>query len=273
MRIKTFVKRLAPPVLLDIYRTARDGGTFGPIWSGVYPDHRAVPVKGLGHEDERWVRQSENLAHILLAAARNGATIPANVRGRHVLLPLVATSVCRRNDARVRILDFGGSMGTDFIHLSSSLSMPCDVDYYVVEGKQICDVAKGIFSEDPRIHFSSSLPAESDRFDIVLVGSTLQYVEEYKSLLGRLSAYEAEYILLSNLPAGDIEATYATEQRNLNGSVVAAWFFRVSDVVGAMEENGYSLLFKAASEEEWDQSNFPESRRIGRPCHLLFGRN
>lgn len=273
MRLKSLVKRLTPPVFLDIYRTTRDGGSFGPIWAGVYPDHRAVPVKGLGHDDARWVSQCEKLAHILLSTARNGATIPVNVRGRHVLLPLVAASVCRRNGGRIGILDFGGSMGTDFIHLSSSLSTSCIVEYQVVEGKRICDVAGGIFGDDPRIHFSSSLPPESARFDIVLVGSTLQYVEDYRGLLGRLCAYGAEYVLLSNLPAGDIEATYATGQRNLNGSVVAAWFFRVADVVDTMAQNGYSLAFKAASEEEWDQGNFPEAYRIGRPCHLLFGRS
>ena len=272
VRLKALIKRLTPPLALDIYRTARDGGSFGPIWAGVYPDHRAVPVKGLGHDDERWVSQCEELAHILLSTARNGATIPVNVRGRHVLLPLVAASVCRHDGGRVRILDFGGSMGTDYIHLSSSLSIPCTVEYHVVEGKKICDVAGDIFDDDPRIHFSSSLPLEPEQFDVVLVGSTLQYVEDYRGLLGRLCAYGAEYVLLSNLPAGDIATTYATGQRNLNGSVVAAWFFRVAEVVDAMAQNGYSLVFKAASEEEWDQSNFPEAYRIGRPCHLLFGR-
>jgi len=272
MQIKPLVKRLTPPIVLDAFRTLRDGGAFGPIWSGVYPDHRAVPVSGLGHDDERWVRQCEKLARILLSAARSGATIPANVRGRHILLPLIATSVCQEN-GRIRVLDFGGSIGTDFIHLSSSLCMPCTIDYHVVEGEPICDIAAEIFKDDSRIRFSPSLPVESDRFDVVMVGSTLQYIEDYQELLRHLSKYEAKYILLSNLPAGDIETTFATEQRNLNGSIVAAWFFRVSDIVRAMAQNDYSLLLKAASEDEWDQSNFPESCRIGRPCHLLFGRS
>lgn len=273
VQLKSLIKRLTPPVFLDIYRTTRDGGSFGPIWAGVYTDHRDVPVKGLGHDDERWVTQCEKLTHTLLSTARNGATIPVNVRSRHVLLPLIAASVCRANGGRIRILDFGGSMGTDYIHLSSSLSIPCTVEYHVVEGKKICDVAGDLFGDDPRIHFSSSLPAEPSRVDVVLVGSTLQYVEDYRGLLGRLCGYGAEYVLVSNLPAGDIQATYATGQRNLNGSVVAAWFFRVAEVVDIMAQNGYSLVFKAASEEEWDQRNFPEAYRIGRPCHLLFGRH
>jgi len=108
--------------------------------------------------------------------------------------------------------------------------------------------------------------------------SSLQYVEDWKGLIGDLARYGAEYLLLVDLPAGDIP-TYATVQ-NYYESKIPYWFFNVKDVIDSVTGAGFKLLFKSTyigerlgKEQPLPQKNFPEEYRAGDSCNLLFGKD
>lgn len=271
MRVRRLLVNIVPPILVDGYRALRDRRHLGPIWKGVYPHFRDVATFGPGFDGDRWVTRSYALAKILTQWFRQKPAIPHWVRGRHMLLPFLVASF-RPERRGVTVLDVGGGMGIDYLHLRSSIRAGADVEYHIVESARICEGGSRLFAEDPRVHFHVSLPQGVDRVDIAYVNNTLQFVEDYAGLLRALCAYRPQYLLLVNLTAGDIP-TYATAQRNVKGSVIAAWFFNVDEIIKLMVEEGYRLSFKAASDEEWRQDNFPAAYRLGRPCHLLFSRN
>ena len=108
--------------------------------------------------------------------------------------------------------------------------------------------------------------------DIIHMVSVLQYIEDYAALIRTLCAYKAKCFLFVRLSVGDVP-TYATAQKNVPGMTLAYWFINVNEIIEVMSANGYSLIFKSASEQEYDQNNFPQQYRMGRTCNLLFSRD
>jgi putative methyltransferase (TIGR04325 family) len=272
MSIARFVRRITPPVLFDIFhRSPRRSEEAGNLWEGIYPHYRDVPVAGQRFDGETWVGKTLAYTERILASSRQAGTIPTELVGEHMLLPLLVSLVCREAGEKVSILDFGGGMGIAYAHLKGSLVNCRSIDYHVVEREGICEGGARLFEDDERIHFYPEIPAGLSDLDIVYISSALQYVEDYPSLLKRLSAFGARYFLFVKLSAGDFP-TYATAQKNVPGTTLPYWFINVGEIIEIMAAGGYSLIYKSALEQEYDQSNFPEEYRLGRTCNLLFSR-
>ena len=270
MSLRQWLKRFAPPILTDLYRSTRDGLRSAHIWQGIYSTYGDVPASGSGYDSERLVRDAVAHAEKLLSASRQHGSIPTEVTAEHSLLPLLVSVLCRAS-GRATVLDFGGGMAFAYLHLVNSV-LGCDVvDYHIVERNAVCIAGTRLFRDDPHVHFYSSLPDELRGADIVHVSSALQYVEDYPGLLRKLCEYRAQYILFVKLSSGDIP-TYATRQTNLPGTSVAYWFINIREVIDLMSQGGYTLIFKGTLEREYDQQNFPSGYRLGRACNLLFAR-
>jgi putative methyltransferase (TIGR04325 family) len=273
MSIARFVKRLAPPVLLDVFhRNQSRSPRTGRVWEGIYAHYRDVPTSGHGFNGDVWINKTYAYTQSVLASAKKYGTIPTGVAGEHMLLPLLAAAVCREAGGKVRILDFGGGMGIAYVHLLSSLVNCGSIDYHIVESEGVCERGARLFEHDERIHFSAQLPVGLADLDILYMSSALQYVEDYPSLLKALSAFQARYFLFAKLSAGDFP-TYATAQKNVPGTTLAYWFINAQEIIEIMAAGGYSLIYKSALEQQYDQSNFPEKYRMGQTCNLLFSRN
>ncbi len=229
-------------------------------------------MAGAGFDSEIWIQKTRAYTERVIAASRNDGAIPKDVAGEYLLLPLLASLVCKASGGKVRILDFGGGMGVSFVHLTSCLVDCQSINYHVVEREGICEGGAQLFEHDERIRFSARLPPRLPELDIVYLSSALQYVEDYGTLLKTLAGYEAEYFFLGKLSAGDIP-TYATAQMNVPGTIIPYWFINVNEVIEILASCNYSLIYKSTLEQEYDQSNFPEEYRIGRTCNLLFSRD
>lgn len=269
--IKRLTKQWMPSILVDWYHTIKHGGQYhGYIWEGVYQNYRDVPAAGDGYADERLTQETLAYTRNVLASSRQHRFIPTEVIGEHTFLPLLVSILGSDRD-KVSILDFGGGMGVDYIHLVNGVVHAKDVDYHIVENRSVCESGSRLFENDSHIHFYPSLPTNLDKVDIVYVCSALQYIENYTDLLTSLSDYHPEYFLFVKLSAGDIP-TYATGQKNLPGTLVGYWFINVREIESLMSANGYVLIFKSALEREYNQENFPAEYRLGRACNLLFKR-
>ena len=229
-----------------------------------------MPVVGLGHEGSDWEDAVQKYTQRLLNASKQPGTIPAELTGEAALLPLLASVGCQTS-GQVSILDFGGGMGASYLYLTRGLANDCSVDYHVVEMPNMCAAGSRLFQNNPHIHFHSAIPAELPALDIVYFSTVLQYIEDYRGLLNRLCDYQPAYFLFVRFHGGDVP-TYAAAQKNLKGTVVAHWFINMGELVSIMAENGYALIFKAASEREYNQDNYPPTHRIKHPGHLLFAR-
>jgi putative methyltransferase (TIGR04325 family) len=247
------------------------------IWEGIYKSFAECPKCGEGFASERWALQETERINKLKAAIKNSKT--PIVGYKMSLLPFLAALVSANSkEHKVKILDFGGGLGSTYLYVTSGCIERQIIDFFIVDSGNICRKGKELFKNDNKIHFYSSLPKDVQSFDIIHLGSSIQYVEDWKQLLRDFAKYNAEYILFADLPAGKIP-TYATVQ-NYYESKIPYWFFNTNDIIDTMNTIDYTLLFKSAyiekrlgKKQPLPQDNFPAEYRAGDSCNMLFIRN
>ncbi|MEO8257206.1 MAG: methyltransferase, TIGR04325 family [Acidobacteriota bacterium] len=269
MTLRQLLKAAVPPGAIAVYRRLAFGDHLGYVWRGIYSRLREVPGQGRGFGGAEWLALCERYLRSVRTSGESGRTIPDDVAGRHVLLPLVVA--CLGGSERIRILDFGGGLAFDHVLLAQATGGAADVEFHIVESDAIVAAGRRLFASDPRVHFHDRLPASLPAVDLLNISTALQYVDDYPALLTSLIAYRPRRILMVDLPAGDIP-TFATAQVNVRGSVIPSWFFNAAEIIALVESAGYRVAFKAASDQRFDLGNFPESHRLPRACHLLFTR-
>jgi len=248
------------------------------IWEGIYDSFDQCPGYGQGFNSDRWALQETARINKLIQPAKDDKAIPSIVSYRTNLLPfLTATTAANSKENKVTILDFGGGLGSTYISVTAACANQQTIDYHIVESKSICQAGEKCFKDDRQIHFYDHLPDEIQDVDIVCLASSIQYVEDWKSLLKELMKYDPRYILIADLPGGDIP-TYATSQ-NYYESKIPHWFFSVTEVIDTMLSMNLNLLFHSSYdgtylgvEQPMPQDNFPPEYQVGKSCNLLFSR-
>lgn len=248
------------------------------IWEGIHERFDQCPGYEQGYECDRWVRQETERINGLLQAAKDDKTIPSVVSYRTNLLPFLAvTTAANSKENKVTILDFGGGLGSTYISVAAACANQQVIDYHVVEFKSICKAGEKCFKDDSYIHFHDHLSDEIQDVDIICLSSSIQYVEDWKGLLKELTKYDPQYILLADLPAGEIP-TYASSQ-NYYESKIPHRFFNVTEVIDTVLSMNLNLLFKSSYdgtylgvEQPMPQDNFPVEYQVGKSCNLLFSR-
>jgi putative methyltransferase (TIGR04325 family) len=244
------------------------------IWEGVYSRFADVPVVGDAHNSETWVSKSAGNTSNLLRSLARSSSIPEVPQYQSSLLPLLA-AIAAAVRAGTAILDFGGGLGATYLSVVAGMPGGKGLDYHIVETPAICSAGKDLFHSDPKVHFHSTLPAAPKAFDIVHMGSSLQYIDDWRALIAQLASYTPTYILLTDLTAGDIP-TFVTAQ-NYYGAKIPVRFFNINEILYAMAACGFKLIFRSRFKgtylgkvQQAPQENFPPELRLGDTCSLLF---
>ena len=244
------------------------------IWDGIYdqfPEDYADSV----FESERWVNTLRKRSLQPLNELEGEETISSHTLiHEHPLSPVVAllaTSV----DTPIHILEFGGGIGNSFVSLIQSLPRADLVEFHILETPAICRLGREVYKKFHNLHFHDELPRDVKKFDIVHAGNSLHYVADWRSLLGQFACYEPRLIMLFGLNAGDIE-TFVTYQ-NYYGSKIPVWFWNIGEIIGALRNIDYNLIYKSLLESSYlgkvqplPMGNFPPQYRLERKCNLIF---
>jgi putative methyltransferase (TIGR04325 family) len=262
------LKRIVPRVVADLVVNGRRDPAPTFVWEGIYGHRRDVPViTERGYDDVSRIEEMVSESRRFLHAVRNGQKIYIEW---HDALG-VLTSMLLKQQASVRILDFGGGIGPSFIQLLSTVGVDANIQYDVVDLDDMATAGSILFADEPRISFHTALPDARRAVDIVYASGVLPYIEDYAALLRQLAALDAPYLLLSRLAAGTFPA-FAARQLNLPGQVLAYWFLNVTEIAAILNSCGYFLLFDGLVGPAYDQTNYPASHRMGRMRTMLFGR-
>lgn len=259
--MKEIAKRFMPEFLLQLARGIRETGyRMRTTYSGVYASFEDVAEVGGGHEDDEWARTCEQYSRWAIAKNESGF-IPAAVSNETALLPLLI-SVSRAT----RILDFGGAMG--FSYIAAKYGAMRGIDRYViVEHPKVCALGRELFKDNVRVEFFERIPQE--QFDVVLIGSSLQYISDYKGLLRTLTDLKPRWFLVTKLPAGE-NVTFVSAQVNLPGKRLASWLFNARELVSDMDSLNYKLIFRSANDGPVNQEKLEPKYRLGQFGNLLF---
>jgi putative methyltransferase (TIGR04325 family) len=259
--MKEIAKRLIPESVLQLIRGIREAiYRVRQTYSGVYARFEDVAEDGAGYKDDVWPATAAQYSRS--AVARNESSfIPGAVSNETALLPLLVSV-----SGASRVLDFGGATG--FGYIAAKYGSLRSIDrYVVVEHPKVCAQGRQLFKGDAKVEFVDHIPEE--QFDLVLIGSALQYVADYQALLKRLADSKPRWILMTKLPAGD-NVTFVTAQINLPGKIFANWLFNAQELVSVMASLDYRLVFRSANDGQVNQGRVEAKYRLPQFCNLLF---
>lgn len=243
------------------------------IWEGVAAHYDQVERIGGGFDTDFWCDRNKSRIVPELEALRAGET-PESAKFREYVLPVVV-AMAAAGKARYRVLDFGGGLGNGFIPVICDVVGADRVDYVIVDNERLCRTGAELFPSVPAPVFRPDLPDETERFDLLHLGSVLPYISDWRGLLERLGRHRPRHVLLSDLLAGDF-AAFATAQNSF-GDKIPHWFLNLGEVIAHVESLGFRLIFKApfvgtflGRQGPLPMDNFPPGLRLRHASHLLF---
>jgi putative methyltransferase (TIGR04325 family) len=191
-----------------------------------------------------WLDSAEAyLRTLLIAEAADRLAI------EHYIVPvcvLAAEVVARREE--LRILDFGGGVGVNFVNVRAALAPGIELHYDVVDSSANRDRWQRSFENSMSCDFFTEIPRQS--YDVVLASSTLQYIPDWAAILTRLADVCASWIVLPRLPITS-GATFVARQniRFLDGphagktaGTIAHRFFNREELIGVLLARGFELV-------------------------------
>ena len=246
------------------------------IWEGVFQDffNAKKYADGFGFSGETYNTRALDAAKECLYSLEKNEPIPFFHKQRSVLLsPIVAMML--NNQSQIDILDFGGGLGIGYMTLKESIvNARQKINYTILELPEICKQGKELHKDE--INFLDNFP-DTNEFQLIHSSSAIQYIEDWQNLIKKLCSYNAKYILMSDVFAGDFE-TFVTLQ-NYYSNKIPHWFFKFSDFIEIFNQNGYFLEMRTYVsakrlnyEDELPMNNFEDNYKLKYTSHLLFSK-
>jgi putative methyltransferase (TIGR04325 family) len=243
------------------------------VWEGVYGSFSHAA----GDEDvfmgAVWLEKMADRARRLLAESVANASIAPVAVTTDYALPYVAALAA--HGGPLRILDFGGGVGTSFLPLVKMLPPGLDLHFTVAENAAVCKLGREVFQNEPRIRFIEHIRDETGPYDIVHCGSSLHYVNDWVELLNRFVELEPRYMIFADLPAADNQ-TFVTAQL-FHGRRIPVRFWNLEEFCSVVGGWGYQVLLKARYRGYYTQpgaglptGNFDMDHKLDYVSQLIF---
>ena len=102
----------------------------------------------------------------------------------------------------IRVLDFGGSLGSMFFQHRENLGEFGPIRWAVVEQAGMVELGNRHISVDGLNFYTSIEEAKVEAPGVIVLGSVLQYLPDYKTILDKLLDLRADVIFLDRNPVG-----------------------------------------------------------------------
>ena len=240
------------------------------IWNGIYQNFGDVPKTGSGFDSAKWIDVSKNNLNNINIRNADNQTLRLNTTPLHLAAAMLYTP-----ERALSILDFGGGLGLTYTELAGSISPSQKIDFTIIECEAVCVEGRRIFEGHKNIEFTTTLPDTNIEFDLIHLGSSIQYIHDWRSLLNQIVTYSPPYIVFSDVPAANIK-TFATAQKYYE-SQIPCWFFNEIEFCAAVSNLGYELIFQSlflgnilGKYDGYPMDNFPDANRIGHSRNYVF---
>ena len=245
------------------------------IWEGVYENWDLAPGDDDAFKNDFWIDKISQHALKTLESYHSQDEQPLSTSVRENVLPLISAMISLNKMEPLRILDFGGGMGTGYLLLKKSLCAQNLIEYHIVEGEAICQRGKEIFSSHPNLHFHQTIPKLTDPVHIIHLGSSLQYIENWCELIASFISLKPRYLILTDVLAGDIK-NFVTIQK-FHGKKIRTHFKNLKEFLSAVEQLGFHLIFKSnyytticGKIGPLPMQNFDKKYQLEHACQLIL---
>jgi len=154
--------------------------------------------------------------------------------------------IAGRNNEKINVMDFGGSLGSSYFQNKFFLDTLKEVNWCIVEQPDFVKTGSEFF-EDQRLHFfySTEECQKSYAIDVVLLSSVLQYIEEPYSLLDKIIEQNPEYLIIDRTPfiKGKDRITVQTVNPRIYRGSYPCWLFNEGKFITSISKT-YKLVLE-----------------------------
>lgn len=221
-QMRRVLRHWIPPIALDVYRSLFSTSI---RFRGDFPTWEAARAASSGYDNEEILRRTRDAA---LKVARGEAIFERDsVLFDHVefsfpALAALLGSACRR-EGQLRVLDFGGALGTSYRQLKAFHPRLRLLSWAVVEQRNFVECGRQLFQNQELRFFHTINEAVAEGTpDVVLLSSVLQYLEQPYALIAEIcqlnstvvvdatpcAASDGDRVTVQSVPPSIYEASY-----------------------------------------------------------------
>ena len=199
----------------------------------------------------------------LAPGERDSLILPEPDSPQGVLAALLRAAAER--DGKLRVLDFGGSLGSTFFQCRGYLKVLSELHWIIVEQPAVVACGQAEFSNN-QLSFAADLESvlqAADPPDVVVLSSVLSYIPAPHELLERLVRQRVRYIVI------DRTACWSGNRDRLAIQYIPEWIYPASYPAWFFVESGLHAHFasdydRIASYASADQPLLPDAAAYSR---------
>ncbi len=195
------IKQFIPPIA----KTLR-WYSFKYGWKGNYHSFDEANKKAGGYHEqailERIKQTTRKVVNKEIAYERDGIEYDQPIMNFNMLSALLW--IASKNNNRLTVLDFGGSLGTTYYHKAPFLSHLTALNWCIVEQPNYVDAGKAEFETD-QLHFYYTIDEclQHHQPDIIIFCGVIQYIEKTYELLTEIKDKKIPYLFLDYVGYND----------------------------------------------------------------------
>jgi putative methyltransferase (TIGR04325 family) len=220
MNAKKFIKLLTPPVLIELMRWFRSGGSVewayipeGWTYAETHPE-----VKGWNVPEVLEVYQRKWPRFVTMARGtgplglshESDLTSNANIYSHNTIMTFAyALALAAHRLDTLSMLDWGGGIGHYYL-LAQSLLPNVQIDYYCKDVPILAEYGAQLFPEQ---HFYTDESCLKRTYHFVVASVSMHYTEDWQGLLASLAQATQRYLYVAHLPIALQASSFVFVQR------------------------------------------------------------
>ncbi|KAB8028013.1 methyltransferase, TIGR04325 family [Fluviispira multicolorata] len=240
------------------------------VWEGVFKSFEEAEGDLDAFDSDIWINKQKLRVTEGMQKYRNKI-----FHSNEYPLSIMIATILSQNES-LKILDFGGGMGLQYLELIATVPDAMEkVEYYIVDAKKLIENRPRDLNIFKKLYFFTSIENIKENIDIIHIGSTLQYIDDWRNLLVMLNAkHSPYYYVFSDILAGNIP-TFISHQIFYNKKIPIRQIN-----IDEFRNFVYSLSFKLIylvdfqvpilGNYELPNSSLPENYRLKHSCNMIF---
>ncbi|WP_231459364.1 MULTISPECIES: methyltransferase, TIGR04325 family [unclassified Pedobacter] len=189
------LKEFAPPIINTLRWYSFKYG-----WKGNYSSFDEAQKKCKGYDENhilnRIIETTQKVRDNEAVYERDGLIYDEISVNHHLLSTLLL--IASRNNNKLTLIDFGGSLGTSYYQNINYLNHLTELNWCIIEQENYVKIGKEQF-ENEHVKFYYTLEeclASNSNPDLLLLSSSLQYIKNPYNLLQHIQSFNVPYLML-----------------------------------------------------------------------------
>lgn len=243
-----YIKKLIPPIFIDLFHYFQQNKRKGIHWSGNYLTWKEARLHCSGYVDNNILNRCKNallqVKYGYAAYERDGVLFD-DIHYSWALLAMIQR-IAMENNGELSVIDFGGSLGSSYFQNKDFLQSVKNLKWCIVEQTHFVECGKYYF-EDEYLHFYYSIEEclIKNKRHVLLLSSVLAYLEQPELWINKFIDLDFPYIIVDRTAFVDNKQNILTIQYTKHQSTYSAsypaWFFNIDNFKSLFSDK-YTLL-------------------------------